>query len=161
MSNDFTLYLDIQNIIESAEVPARETLESWIRQALIEEARASGAVLQEEYELTIRIVDKAESQQLNHTYRHKDQPTNVLSFPFEAPPEVQLALLGDLVICHDIVAEEAAEQQKVLQAHWAHMVIHGVLHLRGYDHIEADEAETMEALELQILAYFQISDPYS
>ena len=97
-----------------------------------------------EPEITIRIVDEAESHDLNLTYRGKDKPTNVLSFPFECPDEVELPLLGDLVICRQVVELEATEQGKPLEAHWAHMVVHGCLHLLGYDHIEDDEAEEME-----------------
>ncbi|MEY0159662.1 rRNA maturation RNase YbeY, partial [Providencia manganoxydans] len=102
-------------------------------------------------EVTIRIVDEAESHELNLTYRGKDRPTNVLSFPFEAPPEVELPLLGDLIICRQVVEKEADEQNKTVEEHWAHMVIHGCLHLLGYDHIEDDEAEEMEGLETEIL----------
>ena len=102
-----------------------------------------------EPEITIRIVDEAESHDLNLTYRGKDKPTNVLSFPFECPDEVELPLLGDLVICRQVVEREATEQGKPLEAHWAHMVVHGCLHLLGYDHIENDEAEEMESLETE------------
>lgn len=111
-------------------------------------------------ELTIRFVDELESQTLNHDYRGKDKPTNVLSFPFENPPGVSLPLLGDLVICHAVVLGEAVEQQKPLAHHYAHMVIHGTLHLMGYDHIEEQEAEEMEQLERELLATLGIPDPY-
>ena len=113
-----------------------------------------------EPEITIRIVDEAESHDLNLTYRGKDKPTNVLSFPFECPDEVELPLLGDLVICRQVVEREATEQGKPLEAHWAHMVVHGCLHLLGYDHIEDDEAEEMEALETRLLAQLGIANPY-
>ncbi|URL01545.1 rRNA maturation RNase YbeY [Avibacterium sp. 21-595] len=111
-------------------------------------------------EITIRVVDEAESQTLNATYRGKDYPTNVLSFPFECPEEVELPLLGDLVICRQVVEREAKEQDKPLMAHWAHMVVHGCLHLLGYDHIEDDEAEEMESLETEIMQELGFSDPY-
>jgi probable rRNA maturation factor len=101
--------------------------------------------------VTVRLVDEAESRELNHTYRGKDKPTNVLSFPFEAPPGLELPLLGDLVICRQVVEAEAVEQGKPLMAHWAHMVVHGSLHLLGYDHIEDEEAEEMEQLERDIM----------
>ncbi len=114
-----------------------------------------------ECELVIRIVGSTESQQLNCDYRGKDKPTNVLSFPFEAPPGMIFPLLGDLVICAEVVAHEAKEQQKALHAHWAHMVIHGVLHLLGYDHIENDEAEEMEKLEIELLASLGYANPYN
>ncbi|MFZ7282162.1 rRNA maturation RNase YbeY [Avibacterium avium] len=111
-------------------------------------------------ELTIRVVDEAESQSLNATYRGKDYPTNVLSFPFECPEEVELPLLGDLVICRQVVEREAQEQGKPLMAHWAHMVVHGCLHLLGYDHIEDAEAEEMESLETEIMQDLGFADPY-
>ena len=108
----------------------------------------------------IRLVDEAESRQLNRDYRGKDRPTNVLSFPFEAPPEVLTPLLGDLVICAPVVVREAREQGKPADAHWAHMLVHGVLHLLGYDHLEPAEADEMEALERDILAGLGFPDPY-
>ncbi|ENG7536960.1 rRNA maturation RNase YbeY [Providencia stuartii] len=115
---------------------------------------------QPQSEVTILIVDEEESHHLNLTYRGKDKPTNVLSFPFEAPPEVELPLLGDLIICRQVVEQEAIEQQKSAEEHWAHMVVHGCLHLLGYDHIEDDEAEEMESLETEILAELGYADPY-
>lgn len=111
-------------------------------------------------ELVIRIVDEAESAQLNQDFRGKAGPTNVLSFPFEAPPQVPSALLGDLVICAPVVAREAAEQGKATQAHWAHMVIHGVLHLLGYDHLTDEEAQLMEDRERELLHRLHFPDPY-
>ncbi|WLD59094.1 rRNA maturation RNase YbeY [Salinispirillum sp. LH 10-3-1] len=112
--------------------------------------------------LTVRLVDSAESQQLNNTYRGKDKPTNVLSFPFEAPADIPLDedYLGDLVICVPVVNQEAEEQQKPILHHWAHMVIHGALHLLGYDHISDDDAEEMEQLERELLFQLGIPDPY-
>ena len=112
------------------------------------------------WKMTVRIVDEAESHALNLNYRGKDRPTNVLSFPFECPDEVELPLLGDLVICRQVVEREAQEQDKPLMAHWAHMVVHGSLHLLGYDHIEDDEAEEMESLETQIMTELGFADPY-
>lgn len=111
-------------------------------------------------ELTVRFVNDDESQQLNNDYRGKNKPTNVLSFPFECPPEVPLDLLGDLVICVPVIAREAEEQQKPIAHHYAHMIVHGTLHLLGYDHIEDAEAEEMEGLEIAILAKLAIDDPY-
>ncbi|OZB41718.1 MAG: rRNA maturation RNase YbeY, partial [Alishewanella sp. 34-51-39] len=101
-----------------------------------------------------------ESQQLNLQYRGKDKATNVLSFPFQCPPGIELPLLGDLVICAGVVRAEAAEQNKPLAAHWAHMVVHGCLHLLGFDHINDADAEQMEAEEIQILQQLGISNPY-
>ncbi|MFT5117204.1 MAG: putative rRNA maturation factor [Kiritimatiellia bacterium] len=112
-------------------------------------------------ELSIRIVDEAESQRLNSDYRQQDKPTNVLSFPADIPEFLELALIGDLVICAPIVEREATEQQKMLTAHWAHMVIHGALHLVGYDHIEDNDADTMEALEIHILDSLGFPSPYT
>lgn len=111
-------------------------------------------------DMTIRVVDSNESQQLNHQYRGKDKPTNVLSFPSDLPEEIGINLLGDLVICAPVVAEEAKQQSKPLLAHWAHMVIHGTLHLQGYDHIEDDQAEAMEALEIKLLQGLNFANPY-
>ncbi|GAB6039494.1 rRNA maturation RNase YbeY [Endothiovibrio diazotrophicus] len=140
--------------VEGAAIPDEPHLHQWAEAALA--GRADGA------ELAIRVVEEAESRTLNHTYRGKDQPTNVLSFPFEAPPglEEEMPHIGDLAICAAVVAREAAEQDKAPDAHWAHMVIHGCLHLIGYDHIDEDEAETMEALEIEILAGLGYPNPY-
>nr|WP_239090160.1 rRNA maturation RNase YbeY [Marinomonas ostreistagni] len=146
------MYLDLQLACEEqADLPSEAELHAWAFAALPQG---------EEFEITIRIVDEDESQTLNHEYRGKDKPTNVLSFPFEVPEGIELPLLGDLVICRQVVEREALEQQKPLLHHWAHMVVHGVLHLRGYDHIKDDEAEEMEALETHILASLSIPDPY-
>ena len=146
------LDLDLQNACEQLDgLPSEEEFFAWASAAMPENG---------EYEMTIRLVDEEESQTLNREYRGKDKPTNVLSFPFEVPEGIELPLLGDLVICRQVVEREAIEQQKPLSHHWAHMVVHGVLHLRGYDHIKDDEAEEMEALETQILASMSISDPY-
>ncbi|WP_040975564.1 rRNA maturation RNase YbeY [Necropsobacter massiliensis] len=145
--------IDLQIACEKPEnLPTAAQFQQW----------ASAAVRAEktEPEITVRIVDEAESHQLNLTYRGKDRPTNVLSFPFECPPEVVLPLLGDLVICRQVVEREAQEQGKPLMAHWAHMVVHGSLHLLGYDHIDDAEAEEMEALETEIMCTLGFADPY-
>ncbi len=157
------LFLDLQKAIESETIPAEKTLAQWVKTTLLLENPSLEA--DTEFELTIRVVDKKEIQTLNKSYRHKDKPTNVLSFPyegfeFEVPEEVQLPLLGDLIICHDIVLEEAQQQGKTIEEHWAHMVVHGVLHLKAYDHINDDEAEQMEALEINILQHLQFPNPY-
>ncbi len=110
--------------------------------------------------ITLRIVDKAESQELNKSFRKKDKPTNVLSFPPNDIPGFKNDSLGDLALCAAIIAEEATEQEKELEAHWAHMTVHGFLHLLGYDHIEDDEAKTMEELEIEILKNLGYSNPY-
>jgi probable rRNA maturation factor len=147
-----SLDLDLQIAVDNPRLPTRAEFDTWVRTAM-------GQTMSE-VELTIRIVEVAESQQLNLTYRGKDKPTNVLSFPFEAPPEVELPLLGDLVICAQVVEQEAIEQNKPLNAHWAHMVIHGCLHLLGYDHIIDEEADEMESLETQLVEGLGFTNPY-
>jgi probable rRNA maturation factor len=147
------LELDLQIATEATQrLPSEADFRLWVEKAL--------PTLGEEFEVTIRIVDEEESHALNHEYRGQDKQTNVLSFPFEAPPGLELPLLGDLVICTQIVEKEAKEQDKELLHHWAHMTIHGILHLRGYDHINDDEADEMELIETQLLASLSISDPY-
>jgi len=111
-------------------------------------------------ELLVRFVDKPEIQQLNKTYRHQDKATNVLSFPSDLPIEIEEAILGDVVICVEVVTEEAHAQGKTFENHLLHMAIHGTLHLLGFDHIEESDAEKMEALEVKILEKMQISNPY-
>ncbi len=113
-----------------------------------------------ESELLIRIVDKIEIQNLNKTYRHKDKTTNVLSFPSDLPIEIDEAILGDVVICSEVVAKEANEQNKTFNDHLLHIAIHGTLHLIGYDHIKESEAVEMENLEIKILEKMQIANPY-
>lgn len=114
----------------------------------------------EAVELTIRIVDREESRELNRQYRGKDAPTNVLSFPADLPAEVDANLLGDILMCAPLVAEEAREQGKAEQAHWAHLTIHGVLHLLGHDHQEVVDAELMEGIEIALLESLGIANPY-
>jgi len=145
--------IDLQIACEQESgLPTAEQIEQW--------ATAAVQPQSDEVEMTVRIVDEAESHELNLNYRGKDRPTNVLSFPFECPDEVELPLLGDLVICRQVVEREAQEQDKPLMAHWAHMVVHGSLHLLGYDHIDDDEAEEMESLETQIMTGLGFADPY-
>ena len=144
--------VDIQRQTETGTQPEDPDICHW----------ASAAYLGDdaETEMTVRIVDTDESAQLNQDYCHKTGPTNILSFPFENPPGVNLPLLGDLIICAPVVQREAAEQQKPPLAHWAHMVVHGTLHLQGYDHIEEKDAEQMEHLEIDILKQLGFSNPY-
>lgn len=147
------MIIDLQIACEQESgLPTAEQIEQW--------ATAAVQPQSDEVEITVRIVDEAESHELNLNYRGKDRPTNVLSFPFECPDEVELPLLGDLVICRQVVEREAQEQDKPLMEHWAHMVVHGSLHLLGYDHIEDDEAEEMESLETQIMIGLGFADPY-
>ena len=145
--------LDLQLATEARDLPAEAQLRRWVELALRQRTADS--------ELTIRLVDAEEGQELNRTYRHKDYATNVLSFPAEVPDGLlDIPLLGDLVICVPVVEREAREQNKALEAHWAHLVIHGCLHLLGYDHIDDEEAEEMEGLERQLLAELGYPDPY-
>ncbi|CAC9606060.1 Metal-dependent hydrolase YbeY, involved in rRNA and/or ribosome maturation and assembly [uncultured Gammaproteobacteria bacterium] len=111
-------------------------------------------------ELLIRIVDIAEIQNLNKTYRNQDKPTNVLSFSSDLPKEINEAILGDVVICSAVVKAEARVQDKTFEHHLTHIAVHGALHLLGYDHIEESEAEAMEALEIKILHGLKICNPY-
>ncbi len=151
------LFVDLQ--IASANedsLPDLASLEKWIQTAII----AGSEMERQEAELTVRIVDIDESQQLNLQYRNKDKPTNVLSFPFQNPPGITLPLLGDLVICKQVVENEAIQQDKTLTEHWAHMLIHGTLHLLGYDHIIEKEAVEMEAIETKLLIELGFADPY-
>ncbi|MCA2016505.1 rRNA maturation RNase YbeY [Vibrio tritonius] len=149
-----SIELDLQIACENEQgLPSADQFSHWLTQAV------SG--FQEQAEVTIRIVDETESHQLNFDYRGKDRPTNVLSFPFEAPPGMDIDLLGDLIICRQVVEREAQEQNTPLASHWAHMVVHGSLHLLGYDHIEDDEAEEMESLEADIMLAMGFEDPYA
>jgi len=147
------LELDLQNASQGA-VPDEAALRRWCELALRQRTADS--------ELTIRLVDEDEGRELNATWRHKNYATNVLSFPADVPEGLlDIPLLGDLVICVPVVEREAAEQGKALEAHWAHLVIHGCLHLLGYDHLEDDEAEEMESLERELLAELGHPDPYA
>ncbi|WP_277811986.1 rRNA maturation RNase YbeY [Chromohalobacter canadensis] len=148
--------IDRQVALDTATaLPTQADLEAWVGAVLARHADEART------EMTVRFVSPEESQTLNRDYRGKDKPTNVLSFPFETPPGVSLPLLGDLAICHDVVVTEATAQDKPLAHHYTHMVIHGTLHLLGYDHIDEREAEEMEALERELLAGFMIGDPYA
>ncbi len=142
----------IQRVVRSKAIPSDALLRRYARAALLP--------LEGKVALTLRIVSEAESQQLNHDYRKKNKPTNVLSFPFEAAPDFSTPYLGDVVICAKVVQKEAQEQGKKLNHHWAHMVVHGCLHLLGYDHIKSRDAEEMETLEREVLAALNIPDPY-
>jgi probable rRNA maturation factor len=146
------LQVDIQKATTEP-VPEEEDIRRWIRAALVHHP--------DDTEITVRMVDHEEMVMLNNNYRGKSDATNVLSFPADLPPDLKLPLLGDIVICAAVVQREAAEQNKPLDAHWAHLTVHGTLHLLGYDHIEEDEADQMESLETTILATLHYPCPYS
>lgn len=160
MSN---LALDIQWAYSTPQLQAlltEQCAQAWLSAALQPDG------LSQAMELTLRIVDLEESQQLNRDYRGMDKPTNVLSFEFDMPPGVELEddeplYLGDLVVCAPVVEREALEQGKPLIAHWAHMLVHGCLHLQGFDHLDDEEAEEMESLEKQIMQSLGFDNPYA
>jgi len=144
--------VEIQHASDTGFHPSDEAFQHWISLVL--------ARLQKSGSVVIRLVDEQESQQLNSQYRHKNSPTNVLSFPFDAPVQVKDNHLGDLVICVPVVNREAGEQGKSANDHWAHMVVHGMLHLLGYDHINDNDAQIMEQQEIILLARMNIHNPY-
>lgn len=147
-----TIEVEIQKASSSSTVPSDLKFRQWAAAALRECGDA---------ELVVRIVDREESQQLNARFRSKEIATNVLSFPAELPEEVDLPLLGDVVICAPLVEQEAQEQNKLPESHWAHLTIHGILHLLGYDHQTDEEATRMESLEISLLQSLDFRDPYN
>jgi probable rRNA maturation factor len=144
--------IEVQVVFSSPGQPDKEQIQQWVDAALQGYNRDT--------EIVIRIVDVHESAQLNKQYRHKPGPTNILTFPADIPEGIGLNLLGDLVVCAPVVEREALEQQKLLSHHWAHIIVHGVLHLLGYDHIENNGAEVMENMEIDILKTLNINNPY-
>lgn len=144
--------LTVVNVSGVSSAPNEDLLQRWVQAATA--ATADAAV-------DIRIVDRAESAALNARYRGQAQATNVLAFPAEFPPEADFNLLGDLVICAQLVEQEAREQGKTAEAHWAHLVVHGCLHLQGYDHLQERDAQRMEALESEILVKLGYAPPYA
>lgn len=143
--------VEIQNDDKLSNIPKESEFLSWVEAALVQSY--------DDLEQTIRIVDESESRELNLQFRGKDKPTNVLSFPSESP-FLDYDCLGDLVICAPIVCVEAEQQNKPVMAHWAHLVVHGMLHLQGYDHENTVDAAKMEALEVEILSTLGYSNPY-
>ncbi len=149
-----TLVVEVQIAAADASLPSQRQLSDWALAAWQEEGARDA-------EVVVRVADEAESRQLNHEFRGRDKATNVLSFPFDPVPEIDLNHVGDLVICAPVVAREAVEQGKRAEAHWAHMVVHGMLHLQGYDHETDEQAGEMETLETQILTGLGYPAPYA
>lgn len=147
--------LHVGYAVPRAGLPSPVSFRRWVEAAL------RGAKRRKATELSIRIVDADEGRALNRDYRGKDYATNVLSFEAGLPPELKLPLIGDMVLCAPVVAREAVEQGKRARDHWAHLTVHGTLHLLGHDHLVEAEAEAMEALETRILAGLGIADPYA
>jgi probable rRNA maturation factor len=145
--------IEIQAVFESKGQPDQQQIQLWVDTALSD--------FDQDTEIVVRIVDEPESAELNEQYRHKSGPTNILSFPVDLPEGIELNLLGDLVICAPVLEKEALEQGKLLAHHWAHIIVHGVLHLLGYDHVDETEAELMENKEIAILNKLNINNPYS
>ncbi len=146
-----TAEIELQLKTAAVNLPISDDFKQWASAALRDTHKNS---------VVIRLVDSDESRQLNRDYRGVDKPTNVLSFPYEAPAEIADEFLGDMIICAPVVEQEARQQNKPLKAHWAHMVVHGMLHLQGYDHQGDEQAEQMERLEGEILATLGFPDPY-
>ena len=144
--------IDVQYAVSTDVAPNADEIRRWASRVLEEQA--------EPVELVIRIVDEAEMTSLNREYRGKDGPTNVLSFNSDLPPEVNSAMLGDIVICAPVVMSECIKQNKAPDAHWAHLVIHGVLHLLGYEHDSDNDARRMEACESRLLGELGVTDPW-
>jgi len=144
--------IELQRLCHVDNEPSLDQFKLWVEAVLGDQSN--------DIELVIRVVDEPESAALNEQYRHKSGPTNILSFPVELPVGFETPLLGDLVICAPVVVREAGEQKKLVNDHWAHIVIHGVLHLLGFDHIEDQQAERMEAEEIAVLQKLSINNPY-
>jgi probable rRNA maturation factor len=138
----------------AAYVPDEQAVNKWINCAL------ESASYEKPAQVSVCIVSEREITALNSRYRKKNQATNVLSFPFEPLPGVDVPLLGDVVVCAEVVNDEAREQGKSAEQHWAHMIVHGVLHLLGYDHLDEADAQTMETMEIKILSQLGFSNPY-
>jgi probable rRNA maturation factor len=144
------IHVELQNASTFQALPPEQLFCQW----------ANSAIRREHAEIVIRVVDEEESAEFNRNYRGKSEPTNVLSFPFEAPPGMATDILGDLLICAPLVEREAKEQGKSPEAHWAHMVVHGVLHLQGYDHVDENEAFIMESEEIALMKGLGFPSPY-
>jgi probable rRNA maturation factor len=142
--------VEVQFATSANDIPSEDTFQSWVSQIEVSTAQ----------EVALRIVDEAEIVQLNEQYRKKTGPTNVLSFPAQLPDGVDVPFLGDIVICAPVVTKEALDQGKSHYSHWAHMTVHGILHLQGYDHINEADADKMESLEIKIMHQLGFANPY-
>ena len=147
-----TLEVEVQLAVDQTDLPSAAQITTWVRAAWQQSSTDA--------EVVVRICEEDESRQLNHEFRGKDKPTNVLSFPYEPHPGIELHHAGDLLICAPVVVREATEQGKSADAHWAHMLVHGMLHLQGYDHQDDAQAEEMESFETNILTALGFPAPY-
>ena len=145
--------VDIQRASKSKNLPENKQIRNWIKKTL-------SSVKKQDIELTVRMVDEGEGAELNEQWRKRKGPTNVLSFPSEDAEKYTPGYIGDIVLCVPVINREAGEQKKSLESHWAHMIIHGTLHLLGYDHIKAEDAEEMELHEIRILESMGYKNPY-
>ncbi|MGI9227985.1 MAG: rRNA maturation RNase YbeY [Gammaproteobacteria bacterium] len=146
-----TIQLDVQLAIDDKKIPAASSFKDWAKKIPSSDIKSSAC---------LRVVDEKEAKQLNHRYRNINKATNVLSFPADIPSEVDLKFLGDVVICAPVVYQEAVEQNKDVVSHWAHLLVHGILHLQGYVHDDDKQAAIMEALEIETLQKLGIENPY-
>ncbi len=152
-----SILVEVDNKHHFKNIPNNTEIQCWVDKAL---RQVPNPPADEVQELHISVVDKDESANLNLTHRHKAGATNILSFAYDALPGVVNESLGDLIICAELVAQEAQQQEKSITAHWAHLIIHGILHLLGYNHINEQDASKMEALEIEILAQLDFANPY-
>ena len=146
-----TIELSVSDDVDDANLPSEENFQRWAQCCYTDDA---------EVVASFQVVSSDEMKTLNKDYRGKDKPTNVLSFPMTLPEEVGISILGDLALCNEVIEAEARQQDKTSEAHWAHMIVHGMLHLLGYDHIEDNEAETMETKEIEIMEKLGFDNPY-
>ena len=148
-----SIEMSVSESLESEEedIPDAAQLQKWAERACLSD---------DQLVTSVRIVGNDEMRELNSTWRGRNKPTNVLSFPMQSPDDIDLKILGDLVLCAPVINAEAGQQHKPAHAHWAHMVVHGMLHLQGYDHVDDQQAEEMEALEIRILEQLGFDNPY-
>jgi probable rRNA maturation factor len=159
MAGSGAVVVEVDDVSGADNVPGDERIADWVAQAVV----AASEDNQRPREVSVRIVSADEIHTLNRDYRQRDKPTNVLSFPtgeIAGLPADESLMLGDIVVCAEVVAAEAREQGKGVQDHWAHMLVHGTLHLLGHDHMNAEEADRMESLEINVLSGFGVSNPY-